>query len=216
MADWFSRFAGRPDAVQAAVPALLRAGQAAQAWAAWQYSGPIRADRLPTAALFLATCLWRRHGTTPTIALPFWSAPPRRLDALALATGPAWRGDFLAAVAEAAEHAGQELTRLHTAADLVATLHRTARSHLPQAISLALCAPALTAAGLANRLRISQQAATSLLRQMVAADVLRETTGRAAWRAFSAWPAKHPDSDASPPRTLYTPTRSLKTFQVDT
>jgi hypothetical protein len=185
LADWLSRFAGRPDAVQAAFPALLRAGQAAQAWAATERANPDKTDRLPTAAMFLAACLWRRDGTTPAVALPLWSAPPRRLEALALATGPAWLAGFLAAAAEAAQRAGQDLTRLQTAADRAAALRRTARSRLPQAASLALRAPVLTAAGLASRLRVSPQAALALLKQLVAAGVLQETTGRAAWRAFA-------------------------------
>jgi Fic family protein len=135
--------------------------------------------------MFLAACLWRRDGTTPAVALPLWSAPPRRLEALALATGPAWLAGFLAAAAEAAQRAGQDLTRLQTAADRAAALRRTARSRLPQAASLALRAPVLTAAGLASRLRVSPQAALALLKQLVAAGVLQETTGRAAWRAFA-------------------------------
>ena len=181
LADWLARFAGRPPATE---PALLSAVRAAQAWAAWEYSGPVRADRIPTAALFLAACLWRRHGATPTTALPVWSAPPDRLEALAFATGPAWIALFLAAVAEAAQRAGQELTRLQTATARAAALHRTARSRLPEAASLALREPVLTAAGLAAWLDVSSQAALGLLRQLVTAGVLREATGRAAWRAF--------------------------------
>lgn len=185
LTKWLAEFAGRPDAVQATIPALLRAGQAAQAWATCERTGNDRADRLPTAALFLAACLWRRHGTTPAIALPVWSAPPRQLDALALATGSAWLAGFLATVAEAAQRAGQELTRLQAAADRAAALRRTARSRLPDAAALALRSPVLTAAGLASRLRVSHQAALGLIRQLVTAGVLREATGRAAWRAFT-------------------------------
>ncbi len=185
LADWLARFAGRPDAGQAAIPALLRAGHAAQAWAACEPVEPARIDRLPTAALFLSACLWRRDGMTPALALPVWSAPPRQLEALALATGPAWRAGFLAAVAAAAQRAGQELSRLQTAADRASALRRTARSRLPEAAAFALRAPVLTAAGLASRLRVSHQAALGLLKQLVAADVLQEATGRAAWRAFT-------------------------------
>jgi hypothetical protein len=181
LADWHAAFAGRPSATE---PALLRAARASRAWAAWEYSGPIRADRLPTVALFLAACLWRRHGSTPTLALPLWSAPPNRLEALAFAAGPAWLAGFLTAAAEAAQRTGQELTRLQTAAARAAALRCTARSHLPEATAHALREPVLTAAGLATRLRISPQAALGLLRQLVKAGVLQETTGRAAWRAF--------------------------------
>jgi hypothetical protein len=184
LANWLADFAGRPDPVQATVPPLLRAARAAQAWAGWEATGAARIDRLPTAALFLAACCWRRHGTTPTIALPIWSAPPRRLEALALATGPAWHAGFLGAAAEAAQRAGQALTRLQIAAGRAAALHRPARSHLPAATALALRSPVLTAAGLAGRLGVSHQAALSLLKQLVDAGMLQEATGKLAWRAF--------------------------------
>jgi hypothetical protein len=190
LADWLARCADpaparrRAEPAAPAVPALLRVAAAAQDWADWEQRPPARADRLPTAALFLAACLWRRHGTTPTTALPLWSATPRRLDALALTTGPAWIAGVLAAVAEAAQRAGQELSRLQAAAGRAAALRRTARSHLPEAAALALREPVLTAAGLAAGLRISHQAALGLLRDLVAAGVLQEATGRTTWRAF--------------------------------
>ena len=55
-----------------------------------------------------------------------------------------------------------------------AALRRTARSHLPAAAELALRPPVLTARGLAERLRLSPQAALGLLNQLVAAGVLRK------------------------------------------
>ena len=42
----------------------------------------------------------------------------------------------------------------------------------------------LTARGLAERLRLSPQAGLGLINQLVAGGVLKEATGRAAWRAF--------------------------------
>ena len=122
-------------------------------------------------------------GGTPHLALPLWSATPRHLETLALAAGPAWLGGFLTTVTDAAQRAGQDLTRLQSAAARAAALRRTARSHLPAAAALALRSPVLTAAGLAE-LRLSPQAALGLLTQLVAAGVLKEVTGRAAWRAF--------------------------------
>lgn len=98
--------------------------------------------------------------------------------------GPAWLGGFLTAVTDAAQRAGQELTRLQSAAERAATLRRTARSHLPAAAALALRAPVLTAGDLVHQLRLTPQAALGLLTQLVAAGVLKEATGRAAWRAF--------------------------------
>jgi signal transduction histidine kinase len=154
------------------------------------------------AALFLAACLWRRAGggpsagrgpsagsgpatgATPSLALPVWSATPRHLERLALTVGPAWLGGFLTTVTDAARRAGQDLTRLQIAAERAAALRRTARSRLPAAAALALRQPVLTARGLAERLRLSPQAALGLLNQLVAAGVLKEATGRAAWRAF--------------------------------
>jgi hypothetical protein len=207
LADWLAAFAGgpgragrRPEATEA-LPALPRAGQAAQAWAEWE-PGEGRGDRLSTAALFLAACLWRRAGggpsagrgpsagsgpatgATPSLALPVWSATPRHLERLALTVGPAWLGGFLTTVTDAARRAGQDLTRLQIAAERAAALRRTARSRLPAAAALALRQPVLTARGLAERLRLSPQAALGLLNQLVAAGVLKEATGRAAWRAF--------------------------------
>lgn len=183
VADWLRQFAGRPEVSSAAMPALLLAAQAAQAWPGHE-PGQGRGDRLGTAALFLAACAWRRAGGTPTLALPVWSATPGHLGALALTAGPAWLAGLLDGVADAAHRAGQELSRLQAAAGRAGSLRRTARSQLPAAATLALRSPVLTARGLADRLRISPQAALALLKQLVAASVLREATGRASWRAF--------------------------------
>jgi len=183
VADWLGRRAtGRP-ADAPAVPALLQAAQAAQAWSE-QGRGPERADRLNTAALVLAACAWKQAGSTPSLALPIWSATPGQLERLGLTGGPAWLPGFLDAVTDAAQRAGQELFRLQAAAERAAALRRTARSQLPAAAALALRLPVLTARGLAGRLRISPQAALALLKQLMAAGVLREATGRASWRAF--------------------------------
>jgi hypothetical protein len=187
-ADWLGRFTGRASAadVNAAdhgLPALARAGLSAQAWRA-QEPAQGRGDQLSTAAVFLAACLWRRVGNTPTVALPFWSATPHQLDALGRLAGPDWLAGWLGAVCDAVQRAGQDLSRLQMAAGRAAALRRTARSRLPAAAALALRQPVLTASGLAARLRITPQAALILLKQLVAAGVLREATGRAAWRAF--------------------------------
>ena len=185
LADWLARFAGRSGARSAAdTPALVRAAQAATAWPASNAGN--MADRVPTVAAFLAACLWRQDGTTPTVALPLWAAPPRRLDALALASGSAWLAGFLTAVAEATDLAGRELTRLQEAESRAAEIRRTARSHLPEAVSVILRASVITAASLADRLRISPQAALGLVRCLLKAGVVDEVSGRTAWRAFSA------------------------------
>jgi predicted transcriptional regulator len=61
---------------------------------------------------------------------------------------------------------------------------RTARSKLPAAADLALRQPVLTRRTLARELRVSPQAALALLDQLVAAGLLKEATGRHAWRVF--------------------------------
>ena len=65
------------------------------------------------------------------------------------------------------------------------TLARTARSQLPRALDHVLRTPVVTARGLAHHLAISPQAALGLLWHLTAAGVVREATGRAAWRAFT-------------------------------
>ena len=45
--------------------------------------------------------------------------------------------------------------------------------------------PVVTARSLAEALSVTPQAALGLLRQLTAAGVVREATGRAAWRAFT-------------------------------
>jgi len=66
-----------------------------------------------------------------------------------------------------------------------ATLARTARSRLPGAIEHVLRSPIVTAHTLAGSLSVTPEAALGLLRQLIAAGVAREATGRAAWRAFT-------------------------------
>ena len=89
------------------------------------------------------------------------------------------------AAAEAARQAGHELARLQRAEALAARLTRTARSRLPDAAALALRRPVVTVRLLASALGISHRAALGLAGQLQAAGVIRETTGRAAWRAFA-------------------------------
>ena len=105
------------------------------------------------------------------------------MEALGRTAGPAWLPGFLAAVTDAAQRAGQELSRLQAAAARAAALRRTARSQLPAA-ALALRLPVLTARGLADWLRLSPQAALILLKQLGVAGAMREATGQASWRAF--------------------------------
>jgi HTH DNA binding domain len=185
LSGFLGRFAGKPGTGSRAVPPLLRAGQAAQAWTSeYAGAGEGRADRLSTSGLFLAACVGRRGTTAAAIALPVWSATPSRLQALAGKVGATWIADFLDCVTDAAQRAGQELTRLQAAEQRISELTQTARSHLPGAADLALRLPVLTARTLAERLQVTPQAALGLIRQLAAAGLLREPTGRQAWRAF--------------------------------
>jgi hypothetical protein len=159
------------------LPPLVVAGIIARDW---QDGG--RRDRLSLAGIFLAGCVWQAQGGD---ALPLWSAPVQRLHRLALQPRPGWLALFLDAVAEAARQAGQEFSRLQRAEALAAGLARTARSRLPDAAALALRRPIITARLLAAGLGVSHRAALGLAGQLQAAGMIREATGRAAWRAFA-------------------------------
>jgi len=135
--------------------------------------------------LSLAACLWRDAGFGRDIALPFWSAPVQLHHRLALRVGAEWQAGFLACVAAAARAAREELAGLQRAEAAGATLAHTTRSQLPRALDHVLRTPVVTARGLAEDLSITPQAAFRLLRQLTAAGVIREATGRAAWRAFT-------------------------------
>jgi hypothetical protein len=176
---WRDRFADQRDTE---LPALIRVGQAAQAWTLIDGQG--RTDRLSTAGLFLGACIWRQQRPAPALPLPVWSATPQLLNKLALRGAPAWLLGFLGCVADAAQRAGQELTRLQAVEAKAMRLQRTSRSHLPKAARLALRLPVLTARTLAEQQDISHQAALGLLAQLVVNGLIREATGRAAWRAF--------------------------------
>lgn len=159
------------------LPPLVVAGIVARDW---QDAG--RRDRLSLPGVFLAACVWQAQGGE---GLPLWSAPVQRLHRLALQPRQGWLPLFLGAVAEAAQQASLELSRLQRAEALAAGLARTARSRLPEAAALALRRPVITARLLATALGVSHRAALGLAGQLQAAGVIRETTGRAAWRAFA-------------------------------
>jgi hypothetical protein len=142
-------------------------------------------DPLTMDGLFLAACIWRSSGFGRDVPLPFWSAPVQLHHRLALRVGTEWLAGFLACVAAAARAAREELAGLQRAERLGATLARTARSRLPGAIEHVLRSPIVTAHTLAGSLSVTPQAALGLLRQLIAAGVVREATGRAAWRAFT-------------------------------
>jgi HTH DNA binding domain len=174
--DWLEAL-GRRDQE----PALIRSGRGARDWMNRQgHTDPLAMD-----GLFLAACLWRENGFGHDIPLPFWSAPAQLHHRLSLRVGTEWLAGFLACVTAAARAARDELAGLQRAETAGASLMRTARSQLPRALDHVLRSPVVTARGLADHLRISPQAALGLLRQLVAAGVVREATSRAAWRAFT-------------------------------
>jgi len=163
-------------------PALIRAGHAARDW----MNRPHAPEPLMPDGIFLAACLWREKGFGREIGLPFWSAPEQRHHRLAPRVGIEWMAGFLDCVADAARTAVGELDRLQRAEAKGRLLARTARSRLPDTLDAVLRAPIVTARGLAKSLDVTPQAALGLLRQLREAEVIREATGRASWRAFIA------------------------------
>ena len=167
-------------AAGADLPPLLAAAAAVPAWPA---PAPLAAD-----AVLLGAALWRSASGTRGLALPLFAAPLTLLQRLAAAPpdalAAAWTPTFLAAVAAAAEAGMQEFHRLRAAAARAAALPHTARARLPAAAELALRQPVLTRLMLARAIGVSPQAALALLDRLVAGGVLREATGRAAWRVF--------------------------------
>src|SRR5689334_2950996 len=92
---------------------------------------------------------------------------------------------FLDCVEAAARIGLEELDRLQKAEAKASELRRTARSRLSDAVGVALRLPVVTRSELAGKLNVSGPAAQGLLRQMMEAGIVREATGRAAWRAFA-------------------------------
>jgi hypothetical protein len=173
--DWLAALHRRDGA-----PALLRAARAGRAW----LNRSPGTDRLALDGLFLAACIWRDAGFGRPLSLPLWSAGEPRLHRLALQVGIAWEAGFLGCVAAAAQAAGQDLDRLRQAAETGRRLPGTARVRLPDALETVLRCPIVTASSLASALAVTQPAALGLIRQLIAAGILREATGRKAWRAF--------------------------------
>jgi hypothetical protein len=160
-------------------PALIRAGRAARDWMNLPGVDPRSPD-----GVFLAACLWRENSARGPISLPFWSAPETHHHRLELRFGLQWMADFLECVAAASIGGLRELERLRQAEQKGRLLGPTARSRLPDALNAVLRAPIVTASSLAKTLDVTPQAALGLPRQLMAAEIVREATGRASWRAF--------------------------------
>lgn len=143
-----------------------------------------RRDLLDLPAAFVACCVWRLHGFGHGIALPFWSAPMSRVDALAQKAGADFLLAYLDCVAEAALRARRELGVLLGVERRAAALKTGNRSHLADAVSFALREPIVTARGLGEGIGVSTRSALDLLKRLTDEGLLREATGRSAWRAF--------------------------------
>lgn len=139
-------------------------------------------SRLDHAASLRAAWLWRERGGTGDPGLTLWSAPLQRLDRAALAADPL--PELLGCIAEAALAARRELARLAAANARGQALHATARSHLHDAVTVAVREPVITAGTLGRHLGVSSRAGGDLIARMAAAGLLREATGRKAWRGF--------------------------------
>jgi HTH DNA binding domain len=158
------------------LPTLITAGLLVRDW----QERPT--DRLSLPGTFLAACTWQAQGAA---ALPVWSAPVQRLHRLALQPRQGWLPLFLQAVGDAAMRGRQELARLQRAEAKAAGVVRTARSHLPDAVAVALRLPVVTPRLIAAAVGITHRAALGLTRELETSGVIRETTGRSAWRAFA-------------------------------
>ena len=194
-----------PAAELLAPPPLLQAPQAA---ARWMEAGIVDTPE-PLHALLAAVCLLQRTGPWRAVLVPVWghyptlgtgdrmALPELRHDVAARlrpggtdVAGPttAWTWAFLHLVAEGARAGLRELDRLEALAGQGKRVlgRRDRRSRLPDALDAVLQAPALTPKALAGRLAVAPQTATSLLRDLRAAGLVREITGRRSFRAFAA------------------------------
>jgi hypothetical protein len=162
-------------------PVLIRAGRAARDW-----SNHAGIEPHNPAGFLLAACLWREKTPfPPAIPLPFWAAPEQQHHRLSLRIGLEWMAQFLECVTAAAMIGLRELARIQEAEQKGRLPGVTARSRLPDALDVVLRAPIVTSASLAEALDVTPQAATGLIRQLTAAGIIREATGRASWRAFA-------------------------------
>lgn len=179
------------------LPPLLLAARAAKAW---MESG-IADVPTPRQAVLAAVYLLAHCSGARSVFAPVWAAypiigygtpdklPALRSDVAARIGGRegGWMAAFLYLVAEGARAGLRELNRLLAVAKQARARVTKAdrRSRLPDAVNAALRTPALTPKALAAQLRIAPQTATALLRELCAADLLREVTGRRSFRAFA-------------------------------
>ena len=188
----------RQTSTSPALPPLLSAAAAARSWMEAGITPHPRASQ----ALAVAALVLTRAEVLRAVPLPIWGAWPAvgqlnpgglpRLQpkVAAMVTGresASWPVCFLHLVGESARAGLRELGRLEAAArkGAVLTVDLDARSRLADALDAALRVPALTARMLANRLRVTPQAATRLLTTLAEAGIVAEITGRRSFRAFA-------------------------------
>ena len=180
-------------------PPLLLAARAAEGWMEAGIA------EIPTAlqALLAAAGMLVGSGTVRAVIPPLWSAypalgrpghdgaglPALRGDGAGVlpATAPAWPIAFLVLLAEGARASIRELDGLLGVAERGRglTTGRDRRCQLPQALESVLRNPVLTPKALAAELAIAPQTATALLRELRAAGLVAEITGRRSFRAFA-------------------------------
>ncbi len=181
------------------LPPLLVAALAARRW----MSGGIVDLPNPMQALFAAAGFLVGSGAFRVVIPPLWAAYPTvgqgdagglprlRSDIAArfssASTAPGWLTAFLNLLAEGARAAMRKLDQLLEVAErgraLIADCDR--RSRLPAALDAVLRSAVLTPKGLAAELAIAPQTATALMRELRAAKLVTEITGRRSFRAFA-------------------------------
>lgn len=174
---------------------LLAGLAAAGRWAEVEESSYVSkgfADRNLRAALIGAMTM-TSVGRLRAVPLPLWVAIPGKPVVAwrrepAFDTEPTKATAALAQIAEGARAGLRELGRLLDAAQRASSLTADLdkRSRLPDAVDAVLRVPAMTPSSLARRLKIAPQTANDLLRQLARAGVVREATGRKAFRAYAA------------------------------
>jgi hypothetical protein len=173
--NWLAGVRRRADS-----PPLLRAVKACRDW----MNLPGASPDLSIEGTFLAAAVWKDKVHGRSIPLPFWSAPTAHHHKLLLKTGLEWTIGALDCITRSARNGLDELDRLHAAEAKIAQLGRTKRSMLPAALAYVIQMPIITAKSLAEGLKLSPQAGTVLVRQMLEMDFLLEATRRDSWRAF--------------------------------
>jgi hypothetical protein len=181
------------------LPPLLVAARAAEGWVS---AGIVDLPN-PWQALLAAAGYLGGGGALRAVIPPLWTSYPTlgqgpaaalpglRSDVAArvapAGVAPGWLLAFLPLLAEGARAMLRELDWLLEAAEqgraLVAGCDRCSR--VPAAIDAVLRVPVLTLKGLAAQLVIAPQTATALLRELCAAQLVTEITGRRSFRAFA-------------------------------